>query len=111
MVNKPDIIKERLVKKGFVLDTKLIKGHDVYALYDPDTGGSVRTCFSRGGHGKSTLGTSLLHTMSRQLKFDNYEDFQDFISCNISEEEYRSGLKDRGVFDRKPRDRRGSSKR
>lgn len=49
--------------------------------------------------------------MSRELGFNNYEDFQDFISCHISEEEYRRRMKDKKLLNREPRARRGLFRR
>ena len=41
--------------------------------------------------------------MSRELGFDSYADFQRFISCTMSEEEYRGRMKAKGLLNRKRR--------
>ncbi len=111
MENKPDVIKQRLRKKGFVLDTKLIDGHDAYVIRNPDNDNEIYTYFSRGSHGKRTLDDKILHKMSRELGFDRFRDFDNFVSCKMSEEEYRRRMKDKGLLNRKPRDRRGLFRR
>ena len=41
--------------------------------------------------------------MSHELEFDSYADFQRFISCTMSEEEYRGRMKAKGLLNRKRR--------
>jgi len=45
--------------------------------------------------------------MSHELEFDSYADFQRFISCTMSEEEYRGRMKAKGLLNRKHRTEHG----
>lgn len=47
-------------------------------------------------HGERELGRPLLGAMKKQLKFQSSGDFERFLDCPMSEEEYVQHLRDQG---------------
>ena len=81
-------IKSSLLKKGFTISSQK-KHHEYYYLVINGKKQSIYTYFS---HGKKEYNQSILSLMKKQLKFENTEDFENFIDCSMSKEEYRDML-------------------
>lgn len=100
---KPDKMKSVMKKKGYVQDKAHSTDHDVYIISNPETGKRIQTKFSRGAHGKDSLGPSLMSSMAREMGFESVSEFDRYLSCHISEAEYRKMMSERGLLNRKRR--------
>lgn len=87
-------IDSALRKKGF--QCVLEKDHVFYYfLRRNGERTSIKTKISHG-MGNSDIGSPLIAQMSRQLRLTKQQ-FLDFVDCTISEEDYRSILRDLGI--------------
>ena len=87
-------IDSALCKKGFRRNVS--HDHVYYFLID-STGNDVGivTKISHG-MGGSTIGVPLISAMSRQLHLSKQQ-FLDFIDCTLTEEQYRTILREQGL--------------
>ncbi len=91
---KPDFEKSA-TKKGFIENTK---GDHIFYTFTDSEGklyGKIKTRVSHGAKG-GDIPDSILPAMKKQLQFDRKEDFDKFIECTFSEEEYRNLLRNKG---------------
>lgn len=77
-------LKKVLLKKGFRI---LNNDHEFFYLYVDNKRTSVRTKISFGS-GYKTYQGNLLSMVKRQLKFVNNSDFDNFLECPMSYEQY-----------------------
>jgi predicted RNA binding protein YcfA (HicA-like mRNA interferase family) len=83
-----------LKKKGFVENPK---SHHVYYIFYED--GKKTAIYTFISHGKNEYGDELLSQMKKQLGFQSKTEFNDFIECPMSKEQYRDLLLERGHID------------
>jgi hypothetical protein len=83
-IRKACDIKKVLLKKGFVLDPKK-DHHEFYFLFVDGKKQSIHTYFS---HSLKDYDKSLLSQIKKQLKFDSAENFEGFLDCPFSKENY-----------------------
>ena len=91
-------IAAALIVKGFYLDPKKSRDHDVYRL-DANPTEPVLTKLSRGGKYR-TLGPDLVSKIRRQLKLSNKKQLEDFVECPMTKELYIEHLHETGVLPR-----------
>ena len=86
-------IDKALRKKGF---RREMDGKHIHYFFPASNGAKsgISTLMSHG-MGSSAIGDSLLSLMSRQLHLDKTR-FLDFIDCTVSEEDYRTILREQG---------------
>lgn len=82
-----------LLKKGFELNPQKHHHEFYYLLID----GKKHNIYTYISHGKNDYDKSLLSRMKRQLKFDNTENFYDFLDCPFSYDNYLQMLIDKGI--------------
>lgn len=88
MYKKKDLIRA-LTKKGF---EETEGKHHKLALIVDGKPTIVYTVFSHGGD----PGRDLLSKVKRDLMFENQEDFESFVDCTKSYDEYVTELKTKG---------------
>jgi len=88
-------IDSALVKKGFLRFQD--SDHVRYRFFGPDNANPVaRTKMSHGVVG-DTIGAKLISEMARQLHLTKKQ-FLDLIDCTVSEEDYRTILREQGML-------------
>lgn len=85
-----------LLVKGFFLDPRKSRDHDVYRL-DANPTEPVLTKLSRGKKYR-TLGPDLVGTIRRQLKLSNKKQLEDFVKCPMTKRKYLEHLRETGVL-------------
>lgn len=83
-------IKAVLLKKGFELNPHK-EHHEFYYLVLDGKKQHIYTYFS---HGKKDYDSSLLSLIKKQLKFGSIENFEDFLDCPFTKENYKQMLID-----------------
>ena len=83
--------------KGFYLDPKKTRDHDVYRL-DAKPTEPVLTKLSRGS-GYRTLGPKLVNKIGRQLKLSKKQ-LKDFVECPMTKAQYIEHLRETRVLPR-----------
>lgn len=86
-------ISSALKKKGFSENRK--KHHIYYIFYD---GGKKTEVYTFISHGESEYGDGLLSKVKRQLCLESKTEFNDFIECPMTKEQYRDLLLERGYI-------------
>lgn len=85
-------ITNSLCKKGF---QETSSKHVKFVLYVDGKTVGIQTVMSYGG---GEPGKDLLHQMKKELRFENQRDFEKFIECTYSYEEYVESLKERRII-------------
>lgn len=86
-------VSSALQKKGFETE----ESHHTYYHFrfqGHDIGISTRI-----SHGENELGRPLLGQMKRQLKFDSSSEFERFVNCPMSVDDYVDHLKKKGLIE------------
>ena len=89
---KKRTIQKALTRKGFQLDGK--SHHIQFVLVVDGCWTSVRTKVSHGG---GEPGRDLISKMRKDLRFESQEDFEKFIECTLSYNEYVDYLKTKNI--------------
>jgi predicted RNA binding protein YcfA (HicA-like mRNA interferase family) len=89
---KTNNLKKALKKKGFKEDNSR---HLKYTLYYEGKKTSIITVIS---HSHKEISAPLVKRIMAQLKFDNREQFNKYVECSMSEEQYVQMLKDKKVI-------------
>lgn len=89
-------IAAALLLKGFYLDPKKSRDHDVYRL-DGNPTEPVLTKLSRG-RAYRTLGPPLVSKIRHQLKLSNTKQLEDFVECPMTKGKYLEHLRKTGVL-------------
>ena len=87
-------IRSALEKKGFKKDEKN-RDHDYYFLQVAGKKSSVFTKLSRGSNYK-TIGDGLVAKIAKQI-FLTRSQFEKYVSCSMSREDYLEAVRARGV--------------
>ena len=98
---KPDKMKSVMQKKGYVPSKVWSTDHDVFIITNPETGKCIEAKFSRGAHGKGSLGSSLMSSMAKEMGFRNVSELDRYLSFHISEAEYREMMSECGLLNRR----------
>jgi predicted RNA binding protein YcfA (HicA-like mRNA interferase family) len=89
-LRKSKEIKAVLLKKGFELNPKK-EHHEFYYLVINGKKQHIYTYFS---HGKKDYDKTLLSLIKKQLKFESTENFENFLDCPFTKENYKQMLID-----------------
>lgn len=84
------IVRKALTKKGFVEDAS--GDHRIFIFYHDGKKTSINTRIS---HGEKELRDGLLSIMARQMRLKRC-DFDKFVECTLSYEEYTAKMIDGG---------------
>lgn len=91
MYKKREIIKV-LTKKGFhEIDGK---HHKLVLIVE----GKHTRVFTKFSHGGGDPGKDLLSKVKKDLNFQSQEDFESFVDCNKTYEEFVSELRNKGII-------------
>ncbi len=90
-VYKVKDISSALKKKGFVENPSC--DHIRYTLYNNGKKTGVYTFIS---HGLKEYGDSLISSVKKQLRLQSKSEFQDFVNCPMTKEDYIKLLIERG---------------
>lgn len=82
-------IQQSLCKKGF----KKEESDHTYLIFVSE--GKETTVFTKLSHGSGEPGKDILSKIKGQLKFISQTDFERFIDCKMSREEYANYLKEK----------------
>jgi len=93
MPKKAKDVASALKKKGFKEDSA--RDHIFYYLYN---NGKRTQVYTKISHGAKEISDVNLGKMKRQMRFRNRKDFDDYIKCNLSEDEYKRLLKEENVI-------------
>ena len=94
MPRKKRDVSRVLQKKGFKID--ISKDHDFYYLYNSD--GKKSTIYTKISHGSDNeIHEGLLGEMRRQIGLSK-KDFNRYMDCTMSKEEYLSFLSSQGKY-------------
>lgn len=93
-VRKSKDIAKVLLKKGFYLEPDK-QSHQFYTLIIDGKKHSINTFLS---HSKMDYSNNLLSKMKKQLKFNSNENFELFLDCPFSYDDYLSMLKENGYI-------------
>lgn len=88
-------VKKVLLKKGFREDFRKSRDHHYYSLHINGIKQSVTTKISRGSH--KDISDSLLSEMRKQVKLPKKQ-FNEYLNCTFSEEEYVNYLQENGLL-------------
>ncbi len=91
MYKKKDLIKA-LTKKGF--DETKSRHHKLVLIVE----GKPTPVFTVFSHGGGDPGRDLLSKVKKDLRFMNQEDFESFIDCTKSYDEYVTELLNKGII-------------
>ncbi len=83
-----------LVKKGFELNPQKEHHEFYYLIVD----GKKHNIYTYISHGKKDYDKSLLSQVKKQLKFDTTENFENFLDCPFTKENYFQMLTDSGII-------------
>jgi predicted RNA binding protein YcfA (HicA-like mRNA interferase family) len=83
-----------LQKKGFILNPDK-NSHKFFYLSVNGKKSNISTFLS---HGKKDYSNSLLSQVKNQLKFDSTINFENFLDCPFSKEDYLKMLSDKGLL-------------
>lgn len=98
MSRERDAIKEALLRKGFVHDTKAGgTDHDFYRLQAEGRNRAIFTKLSRGRQYK-VYGDPLMKLVQKQLQLDTRGQLNDLVDCPMSAEDYLRLLKGKGLL-------------
>ena len=81
-------IKRTLLRKGFELNPKK-EYHEYYYFVIDGKKSEVFTYFS---HSKTEYNKHLLSMIKHQLKFESNDDFENFLDCPFSQDDYTQML-------------------
>jgi hypothetical protein len=93
-IRKTKDIVSVLLKKGFELKPQ-IDHHEFYFLVIDGKKTHIKTYFS---HGKKEYNNSLLALIKKQLKFDSTDNFENFLDCPFTKENYLQMLNETGII-------------
>lgn len=93
MPRKARDVKKMLLKKGFT-EVTVPKDHHYFVVYHNGKKTRVNTKIS---HGCKEIPDGLLSQMSKQMQLEK-EDFDRYMICHMSKEEYINHLKKRGII-------------
>ena len=93
-VRKSQEIVASLLKKGFELNPKK-EHHEFYYLV---INGKKHNIYTYMSHGNKELNKSILSMIKKQLKFDTTENFDNFIDCPFTKENYLMMLNETGYL-------------
>ena len=88
---KANKVGSALRSKGF--DKKDSKRHEKFVLYVDGKKTKIFTVMSRG---HKEISKGLIKTMMKQLKFDDFKQFLDFVECPMTYEDYVTFLRKKG---------------
>ena len=77
-------MKGMLLSKGFVLRGK--KHHEIYWFQIDGRISRIHTFFS---HGAKRYDRQLLAEVKRQIRLHNWDDFDNFMDCGMTSDQYR----------------------
>lgn len=84
-----------LLRKGFTQGNKDHKWY-FHKYEGRETG--VRTCLSHSKGKMRDIGDELARKIRQQLRFETRQQFDDFVSCPMTQEQYTQLLRNRGVI-------------
>ena len=90
-IYKTETLQKALLKKGF---EKGITHHEMYWLCVEGKRTEIKTRIS---HGRKEYGDNLLGLMAREIKLRRSQ-FDDFIECPLSADEYLELLRQQGII-------------
>jgi len=91
-IRKVQDIGAVLSKKGFVLNPAK-QHHRFYYLCVDGRKTKIYTYFS---HSKNEYGKNLLSQIKKQIQIDSIDDFENFLDCPLSKEDYLNLLAKKG---------------
>ncbi len=87
-------IEAALRTKGFVEDG----GDHKYFHHEVNGKRTGVSTFTSRGSGYKVYGVQLLGLMKKQLRLNNMKQVKDFLECPMSETQYNSILREKGIF-------------
>ncbi len=89
---KANKVDKALRRKGFRVEESK---HKKFILY---VNGKKQRIFTVMSRGTKEISKGLVKTMMKQLKFDNFRQFWDFIECPMTYEDYVEYLRKKGYI-------------
>jgi predicted RNA binding protein YcfA (HicA-like mRNA interferase family) len=93
-IRKSKEIVSVLLKKGFEINPKKDHHEFYYLIID----GKKHNIYTYISHGKKEYDKNLLSQIKKQLKFDTIENFENFLDCPFTKENYINMLTELGLI-------------